>query len=583
MSHKLRAGGSCWLASMLILGACAGGESASPVPSPQGAFTVDVTPTEVTLQARGTVTVSVTVHRLDGFAEALEVSMPDLPVGIAADPLVLSAAQSSGELVLRSSGTEASTRVPVTVRVVSSGRTSTAPFTLILVGTPPEQIALIAAQDAVFVGDTTRLTPVFEGISGAIDGIGAVQSGIVVATPVLAATTTFTLRVRRGDQELQTQTTVRASYRNRIRVLRSAPLAQRNHLAAALPGGRAILMGGNTSAGISVPDSTLTQIFDGATEEFTPGPDLLFTTAAQFFTSVAPLTSGAFVLIGTGPNAPVGALRGVITQLFDPFAKTATPAFTRLGEAPTRGISDRTVTPLLDDAALLTGGQVGGNTPGRSSIADRFDGLTEQWSSAGQMLHVRDTHTATLLRDGRVLIAGGLTCCRILNPVPEFYTNTAEIYDPASGEFTSTGSMSAPRGGHAAVLLPDGRVLVSGGDNDDGALAPVSTEIYDPATGEFSAGGDLQGPRDSHSAIALTDGRILVIGGEVPPQVARVVGVGVVPAEIFDPGTGRWSAGPRLDPAFYGATVTMLSNGKVLIFGGEDRAGFPQSAAALFE
>jgi len=93
----------------------------------------------------------------------------------------------------------------------------------------------------------------------------------------------------------------------------------------------------------------------------------------------------------------------------------------------------------------------------------------------------------------------------------------------------------------------------------------------------------LQTPRDSHSAVTLTDGRVLIIGGEVPPELARRVGVSVPATEIFDPATGMWSAGPVLDPAFYAATVTMLSNGKVLVFGGQDAGGSPQAAAALFE
>jgi N-acetylneuraminic acid mutarotase len=143
--------------------------------------------------------------------------------------------------------------------------------------------------------------------------------------------------------------------------------------------------------------------------------------------------------------------------------------------------------------------------------------------------------------------------------------------------------MSAARGNHAAALLPDGRVLISGGDGNDPAAPPLGTEIFDPATGQFSPGGNLQAPRDSHSAVSLTDGRVLVIGGEVRPVLAGRADVGVRTTEIFDPATGRWSAGPMLDPAFSTATVTLLSTGKVLIFGGQDAGGWPQAAAALFE
>src|SRR2546425_3856618 len=153
------------------------------------------------------------------------------------------------------------------------------------------------------------LTAFFDGDRASIDGIGRVQSGVAVETPPLSRATTFTLRVDRGDQQVEARTTVQASYRNRIRVLHGAAVAQTNHLAAALPDGRAIVMGGNTSESPLVPDSTLTQIFDPATEEFAPGPDLLFSVVAGLFTSVAPLQTGGFLLMGSGPNAPVGPLR----------------------------------------------------------------------------------------------------------------------------------------------------------------------------------------------------------------------------------------------------------------------------------
>ena len=143
--------------------------------------------------------------------------------------------------------------------------------------------------------------------------------------------------------------------------------------------------------------------------------------------------------------------------------------------------------------------------------------------------------------------------------------------------------MQVARGLHAAALLPDGRVLISGGDGNDPAAPPLETEIFDPATGRFSSAGNLMTARDSHSAVTLTDGRILVVGGEVPPTVAGSAGVGISGSEIFDPATGRWTEGPLINQGFHAATVTMLSNGKVLVFGGEDPGGSPRANAALFE
>ena len=322
-------------------------------------------PAELTLEARGTAAVTVAIARLDGFADAVEVSAT-LPAGISADSLVIPPSQSSGQLVLRSAGTEAATRVPVTVTATSATHTSTAAFALILVGNASPRLALTPATAAVFVGERTSLTPVFDGDRASIDGIGRVQSGVAgtrwrrprSGSPPLSRATTFTLRVDRGNAQVQAQTTVQANYRNRIRALDSAPVAQTNHVAAALSDGSAIVMGGNTSESSSVPDSTLTQIFDPATEKFARGPDLTFSAQARLFTSVAPLVSGGFLLAGSGLNAPVGALRSVVTQLFDP----AVPGLTPVGDVATRGISTRTATPLSDGGALLPEGLPAGRT-----------------------------------------------------------------------------------------------------------------------------------------------------------------------------------------------------------------------------
>jgi Galactose oxidase, central domain len=440
------------------------------------------------------------------------------------------------------------------------------------------QTALTPAAAVVFVGERTRLTPVFDGDSAVIDGIGPVQSGVAVDTAALARTTTFTLRVIRGGARIEASTTVQAKYRNRIRTLAAAPIAQTNHVAAALPDGRAIVMGGNTSASLDVPDSTLTQIFDPATERFTPGPELLFSGLAQTFTSASPLGGGSFLLVGTGINTG-GRLQSVITQVFD----SAASGFTRVGDAATPFDSFRVATPLADGGVLLTGGFGRGDIPIVNAV-DRFDPVSSQWRALRAMGEVRVSHTATLLNDGRVLVTGGLSCCHDPpDPTFDFFALSAEIYDPSTDSFSPTGTMKVARGLHAAALLSDGRVLISGGNGNDPDGSPLNTEIYDPVTGQFSPGGDLRTARDSHAAVALTDGRVLVIGGELPPALSGFVGAGVPTTEIFDPATGQWSEGPALEPAFFAATVTMLANGKVLVFGGQDVSGFPQAAAALFE
>jgi hypothetical protein len=187
-----------------------------------------------------------------------------------------------------------------------------------------------------------------------------------------------------------------------------------------------------------------------------------------------------------------------------------------------------------------------------------------------------------LLKDGRVLVVGGVVCCTPAGE--ETFTTAAEIYDPTTGGFQMTGSLHEGRGFHRATLLADGRVLFSGGFAATAAPANVETlansEIFDPLTQRFSSTGALQVARMGHSALLLADGRVLAVGGS---RGGAQSGSGISETELFDATTGRWTAGPLLNPAWVGVTATLLGNGKVLLFGGEDAGGFPRPEAFLFE
>jgi hypothetical protein len=160
-----------------------------------------------------------------------------------------------------------------------------------------------------------------------------------------------------------------------------------------------------------------------------------------------------------------------------------------------------------------------------------YDPKTGKFSATGSMTTPRDGQNATLLRDGRVLITLGAE------------DNSAELYDPATGTFSPTGSMirrsnGFPTGGQTATLLQDGRVLVAGGSQGGSGLLTFSTaELFDPATGSFSATGSMTTPRDGQNATLLRDGRVLMTGGDSD------TGEGVAPelgsAELYYPPTGR--------------------------------------------
>jgi hypothetical protein len=206
--------------------------------------------------------------------------------------------------------------------------------------------------------------------------------------------------------------------------------------------------------------------------------------------------------------------------------------------------------------------------------AEVYDPATGTFSKTGSMSSIRDSHTATLLPDGRVLVVGG---------GGEGYSavSVVDLYDPATGTFKRTGSLKGGRWLHAATLLRDGRVLITGGrSSNDSAYAPA--EIYDPANGRFSSAGAMTDGRQQHTATLLQDGRVLLTGGYWSDgQKWRVLSS----TEIYDPATGRFSATGSMGAARDSHTATLLDDGRVLIAGGEDignQGGVSVTSAVIF-
>jgi hypothetical protein len=230
----------------------------------------------------------------------------------------------------------------------------------------------------------------------------------------------------------------------------------------------------------------------------------------------------------------------------------------------------------------------------------------------GNTVEARFDHTATLLPDGKVLIAAGMARNGVIDP-------TAEVYDPHTGQFVSAGKMQAPRGwGVTATLLPDGKVLLAGGAS--ASYCGVScylanAELYDPISRTFRLTGDMTGPRAGASSILLRNGNVLIVGGNeesgseklataelyhpstgkfsvtdrmhsggptvlLPLKSGKVLAVSDAGGEIYDPETGRFTVDGRSSFAREKFGVALLTDGRSLIAGGQTRgASRPGSAA----
>jgi hypothetical protein len=222
--------------------------------------------------------------------------------------------------------------------------------------------------------------------------------------------------------------------------------------------------------------------------------------------------------------------------------------------------ASHTSTLLPNGKVLIAGGFAGsGGEYNPYRTAELYDPNSGTFQAVAEMSIGRSGHTATLLKNGKVLIVGGWTGRYDLR-------GSAEIYNPAANTFTPTGNLVVERAGNTATLLADGRVLIAGGeDRQENKIA--SAEIYDPPTGKFTQTGSMADARAAHTATALKDGRVLVVGGSSGHYPSQNV---YRSAEIFDPATGKFSAAGQMTVGRHKHAAILLRSGKVLIVGGSD-------------
>jgi hypothetical protein len=236
---------------------------------------------------------------------------------------------------------------------------------------------------------------------------------------------------------------------------------------------------------------------------------------------------------------------------------------------PVAGLEFMTVGRGAHTATQLSDGRV--LVAGSDDSADIFDASNGLFTATGFMNTPRANYTATLLNDGTVLLAGGTSS------FTGAFLNSAELFHPDTGTFELLpASMSTVRSQHTATLLPDGRVFIAGGFFIDGlgTYHGIQTaQIYNPSTRTFSGVLTMLGARDRHTATLLGDGRVLLVGG---------FGNGPS-AEIFDPSASTFTAtAGSTSTRFASHTASRLPDGRVLLAGGADSGGFATTHAELF-
>jgi hypothetical protein len=278
------------------------------------------------------------------------------------------------------------------------------------------------------------------------------------------------------------------------------------------------------------------------------------------------LPDGSVLIAGGGDRDMVSAS----AELFDPYKAI----FSETG-AMTTPRAGHEATLLPNGKVLITGGMSNGRD--MLASAELYDPATRRFVIAGEMKIAREAHRAIVLNSGKVLITGGLS------PVWPQQRN-AEIYDPATGDFsfagemtvssfTASGNLLVPRHKHAAVRLNDGKVLIIGGASSRLREFYQSAELYDPTSGRFSSTGSMSTARFKirDAAVLLADGRVLIAGGGMR-------------LEVYDPARGAFSLLPdRVTTSLHYSTTTLLRNGMALIAGGYGTEGLPSAGAWLYD
>lgn len=325
------------------------------------------------------------------------------------------------------------------------------------------------------------------------------------------------------------------------------------HSATLLEDGRVLVAGGD---GDNLNKETIAdaEVFDPASKKWMPASPMSVARSGH----TATLLQSGQVLVTGGTTGPIGGdLTLADAEVFDP----ATGIWT-LVSPMSAARSDHTATLLTNGQVLVAGA---GECDAGSSGAELFDPVNNVWTTpVTPMSTPRRGHTATRMQDGRVLVAGGSSC-------ESECIAGAEVFDPAENTWRASPWMSEPRRAHTATLLADGRVLAAGGFCDEGHVRLARAEVFDPTAPAWTAVPSMSAPRYGHTATSLPDGRILIAGSSKAD------------VELWNPATESFTPGPPMSTARIHHTATLLKDGRVLVTGGKTDDTTTSSSAEVFD
>src|SRR5579863_5149456 len=325
---------------------------------------------------------------------------------------------------------------------------------------------------------------------------------------------------------------------------------------AVLADGRVLVEGGGSPTGIN----NSAEIYDPATGIWTLTSPILEGHSGE---GTILLADGRVLVCGGNiePNPTFTNL----CEIFDPvsglWSRTGSMNFTR---------AHQRVVLLPSGQVLAVGGDVTTGCYCPQTSAELYNPTTGVWTVTGSLAVPRSSPSATLLEDGKVLVAGGSL------PGGNAAATSAELYDPSNGAWTLTGSMNHPRQGQTATLLHNGKVIVGGGGAPACDTLTNTVELYDPSTGTWALTTSLSFAVVGHAAVLLHTGQPLVTGGVTAGCLLTLNS-----AEIYDPSSAAWNTEPSMSYARQGHDAVLISLGRALVLGGDDNSG-PLSSAEIF-